>query len=230
MGAALVTAVTAVIETLSPRVPALGLGVLYLFAVVPIALMYGAAAAAAVSVASMAAFNYFFLPPLYSLDPGTSERWEVLLAFLASLLLVGLLTARAQREARRSARLADEQAALRRVATLVARRVPPQDVFEAVAREVDQLLGVAATHLGRYEVDGTVTGIAAWSSTGDHLPEGTRIALEGESVAGLVSRTGRPARMGDYERATGPGAAQGRELGLRSSVVPRSSSARARGE
>jgi GAF domain-containing protein len=59
------------------------------------------------------------------------------------------------------ARLADEQAALRRVATLVARGVPPPEVFAAVAREVGLLLGVDATHMARYEPDGTATGVAA---------------------------------------------------------------------
>ena len=68
------------------------------------------------------------------------------------------------------ARLADEQAALRRVATLVARGVPPPEVFAAVAREVGLLLGVDATHMGRYEPDGTATGVAAWSRTGDQIP------------------------------------------------------------
>jgi len=216
--AALVAAVTAVIALLEPRVPALGLGVLYLLAVVPIAVVYGGAVAGAVSVASMAAFTYLFLPPRYSLDPGTSERWSVLAAFLVSSLVVSQLAARLQREARRSARLADEQAALRRVATQVARGVPPPEVFAAVAREVGLLLGVDATHMGRYEFDGTATGVAAWSSAGDHIPVGTRVNLEGESVAGLVMRTGRPARMRGYDDASGPGAALGRQLGLRSSV------------
>jgi len=215
---ALVAAVTAVIALLEPRVPALGLGVLYLCAVVPVALRYGAAAAAAVSLASMVVFTFFFLPPRYNLDPGTSERWEVLLAFLASSLVVGMLTARSQREARRSGQLADEHAALRRVATLVARGVPPSEVFAAVAREVGLLLGVDATHMARYEPDGTATAVAAWSSAGNHVAVGTRVVLEGESVAGSVLRTGRPARMRGYEHASGTGAAMGRELGLRSSV------------
>ena len=216
--AALVAAVTAVIALLEPRVPALGLGVLYLLAVVPIALMYGLAVAGAVSVASMAAFTYFFLPPRYSLDPGTSERWEVLVAFLVSSLVVSQLAARSQREVRRAARLADEQAALRRVATLVARGVPPPELFAAVAREVGLLLGVDATHMGRYEPDGTATVVGAWSRAGEQVPIGTRVDLEGESVAGLVFRTGRPARIDDYEHASGPTAALSRELGMRSSV------------
>ncbi len=116
------------------------------------------------------------------------------------------------------ARLADEQAALRRVATLVARGVPPPEVFAAVAREVGLLLGVDAMHMGRYELDGTATGVAAWSPTGDRFPIGTHVDVDGESVAALVSRTGRPARMHGYEKARGAGAALGRELGLHSSV------------
>jgi PAS domain S-box-containing protein len=116
------------------------------------------------------------------------------------------------------ARLADEQAALRRVATLVARGVPPTQVFAAVAHEVGVLLGVDATHMARYELDGTATGVAAWSFAGDHKPVGTRVNTEGESIVGIVLRTGRPARMHSYENASGPAAALGRELGLRSSV------------
>jgi signal transduction histidine kinase len=116
------------------------------------------------------------------------------------------------------ARLADEQAALRRVATLVARGVPPPDVFAAVAHEVGVLIGVDVTHMARYELDGTATGVAAWSAAGDHKPVGTRVNTEGESIVGIVLRTGRPARMHSYEDAAGPAAALARELGLRSSV------------
>jgi PAS domain S-box-containing protein len=114
--------------------------------------------------------------------------------------------------------LADEQAALRRVATLVANGLPPADVFAAVAREVGVLLGVDTTHIARYEPDATATGVAAWSSAGDQIPVGTRVSLEGDSVASLVLRTGRPARMHSYEHASGAAAALGRELGLRSAV------------
>jgi PAS domain S-box-containing protein len=116
------------------------------------------------------------------------------------------------------ARLADEQAALRRVATLVALGVPPPEVFAAVAREVGLLLGVDATHMARYALDGTATSVAAWSPTGDQLPVGRRVDLGGDSVVGKVLRTGRPARLESYEHAAGSGAALGRELGLRSSV------------
>ena len=114
--------------------------------------------------------------------------------------------------------LAEEQAALRRVATLVARAVPPPDLFAAVAREVGVLVGGDATHVGRYEVEGTASLIASWSRTGDHIPVGTLAPIDGENVCSLVLRTGRPARMNSYDDASGPIAAMLRELGIRSSV------------
>ena len=116
------------------------------------------------------------------------------------------------------AQLADEQAALRRMATLVARGVRPPEVFAAVAQGVGLLLGVDATHMARYEPDGTATGVAAWSVAGDHKPVGTRVSTAGESIVGIVLRTRAAARMHGYENASGPAAALGRELGLRSSV------------
>ncbi|MCW3063066.1 MAG: histidine kinase, partial [Solirubrobacterales bacterium] len=114
--------------------------------------------------------------------------------------------------------LADEQGALRRLAMAVARAVPPPEVFAAVAREVGQLLGVDATHVGRYGRDGTATGVAGWSRAGDHTPVGIRAAMEGDTVMAMVLRTGRPARLDGYDDASGPGAALGREMGLHSSV------------
>ena len=78
--------------------------------------------------------------------------------------------------------------------------------------EVGVLLGVDAAHMARYELDGTATGVAAWSLAGDHKPVGTRVNTEGESIVGLVLRTGRPARIARLRECvrpcgrTGPGA------------------------
>jgi signal transduction histidine kinase/uncharacterized protein YoaH (UPF0181 family) len=115
------------------------------------------------------------------------------------------------------ARLADEQAALRRVATLVARGVPSPEVFAAVAREVGQLLDVDSAHMARYDGD-SVVGVASWG-TGAVVAGGTRTSLEGESVTARVFRTGRPERVEGYDGLPGEGAAVGREMGLRSSVA-----------
>jgi signal transduction histidine kinase len=217
--AALVAAISLVIALLEPNVPASGLGVLYLFAVVPIALAYGLSVAVAASLASMAVFDYFFLSPRSSFDPGVWDNWIILAAFLSAAFVVSGLAARSQHEARRSARLATEQAALRRVATLVARAVPSSELFQAVTREIGLLCGADMARLERYEGDGTVSAIAAWTrSNTAQLAVGTRFALEGESIARLVRETGHPARVDSYEGAGGPIATEAQQLGIRSSV------------
>jgi signal transduction histidine kinase len=116
-----------------------------------------------------------------------------------------------------SRRAAEEQAALRRVATLVARETAPDAVFAAVGREVGEVLGVDATHIGRYDPDGTVVSVAQWGSY-PGVPIGARFPLEGDSVSARVLRTGRPARMDDYEYAPGVIAATMRQLGIRFSI------------
>jgi PAS domain S-box-containing protein len=123
----------------------------------------------------------------------------------------------AGRDVTESRRAAEEQAALRRVATLVARETAPDAVFAAVGREVGEVLGVDATHLGRYEGDGTVVSVAQWGSYAG-VPVGARFPLEGDSVSARVLRTGRPARMDDYGDAPGVIAATIRQIGIRVSI------------
>jgi PAS domain S-box-containing protein len=116
------------------------------------------------------------------------------------------------------ARLAVEQAALRRVATLVARESPPAEVFAAVAEELGRLFDVAATRLVRYEQEDRATVVASWGRLANVLPVGTRLPLGGMNVISLVARTGRPARIDDYAEATGRIAEYGRELHARGAV------------
>jgi PAS domain S-box-containing protein len=123
----------------------------------------------------------------------------------------------AGRDVTESRHAAEEQAALRRVATLVARKTAPDAVFAAVGREVGEVLGVDATHLGRYDPDGTVVSVAQWgSNTGVEI--GARFPLDGDSVSARVLRTGRPARMDSYEDAPGVIAAKIRQVGIRFSL------------
>jgi PAS domain S-box-containing protein len=123
----------------------------------------------------------------------------------------------AGRDLTESRRAAEEQAALRRVATLVARETATDAVFAAVAREVGEVLGVDAAHLGRYDGDGTVVSVAQWGSH-PGVAIGARFPLEGDSVSARVLRTGRPARMDDYEDAPGVIASTIRRMGVRSAI------------
>ena len=116
-------------------------------------------------------------------------------------------------------RLAAEQAALRRVATLVARQHSPDDLFATLAEEVRVLLGVDASEILRYETDGTATMVAGWSDAAISLPVGERLPLDGENLASDVLRTGLPRRKEDYNDAPGAIAALSREVGIRSAVA-----------
>ena len=116
-------------------------------------------------------------------------------------------------------RLADEQAALRRVATLVARGAPPDEVFASVAQEVGRLLGADAAHVLRYEHDGTATLVAGWSREGDPQLVGTRYTIEDGTSSALMLGTGRPTRTDSYADHPGSIGARIRELGIQSSVA-----------
>jgi signal transduction histidine kinase/PAS domain-containing protein len=115
--------------------------------------------------------------------------------------------------------LAEEQAALRRVATLVARGVPPQDVFAAVAAEVGRLVPIDTTSILRYDGNGTATVVARWPETDvEAMQTGTRVTLEdvdGASLAELVLRTRGPARVDSYANVAGaPIVVEGRLWGV----------------
>jgi signal transduction histidine kinase len=115
--------------------------------------------------------------------------------------------------------LLEEQAALRRVATLVARAVSPSEVFEAVASEVARLLDAPATGLCRLEPDGTATIVALGGELARDLPVGSRFPVGGGVVVTSVARTWRAARIESYEKLPGLVGAVARRLGLRFGVV-----------
>jgi signal transduction histidine kinase len=115
--------------------------------------------------------------------------------------------------------LADEQAALRRVATLVARGEPPEVVFAAVAEEVGQLLRVDLANLFRYEPDRSETSVAAWGLARKHFPVGSRWPLTGHNLSTLVFETSHPVRVDHYaDSSSGALGAPIREMGIRSAV------------
>src|ERR1700722_15722835 len=129
----------------------------------------------------------------------------------------------------RLARLAEEQAALRRVPTLVARATSPEEVFAAVAEEVGRLLAVDFAILVRYDRQGILEVVGAWTRTGapPPTPVGGRLALGGRDVTTMVHQNGRPSRI-DYSDVSGViGQVASRDWGVRSSIgVPVSADSR----
>jgi GAF domain-containing protein len=148
-------------------------------------------------------------------DPWAEEA-ETRLAAFTELVATAIANAES-RDVR--FRLADEQAALRRVATLVARDSPPGEVFDAVAMEVGTLLDAETTVVGRYDGDGAATAIGSWSASPGGVTVGTRSVVGGHNVLTLVAETERPARVDGYDGATGEASEIARHHGWRSSIA-----------
>ena len=156
------------------------------------------------------------------LPAGTEHR----LAGFTELVATAIANTQARVELRA---YAEEQAALRRIAVLVARAAPPEEVFSVVAAEVGRRLGANLTTVARYDPGDEVTVLGAWSSTGEAMPFsiGIRGPLGGRNVITLVFRTRRPVRFDDYGDATGLAADVGRGWGFRAAVgVPISAEGR----
>jgi signal transduction histidine kinase len=134
--------------------------------------------------------------------------------------------------------LAEEQAALRRVATLVATGVRPVDVFSAVADELGHLIGAEATFVARvdltneperaptaalagepWEPEGACTVVSSYGWTRDAVPAGFRVELRPGMVMTAALRTGRPARINGEPLRAGPFGAYVRDFGLRAAVA-----------
>jgi PAS domain S-box-containing protein len=339
VAASLIVAETLVLYPLKRIAPENTLGVVYLLGVVVVAIVWGFWPAAATSMASVLAFDYFHIPPVFALSPTQAGDWVTIIIFLVVALVASTLTGLARSRAaeayqRRRALerffdlssdliciadsvyltrvnaafertlgysphdllarpfvdfihpadrdlaldalnqlsdgdgpvhledrcickdgsvrwlewnvvsdqgliycagrdvterrrqqdelgvLAEQQAALRRVATLVARAVSPPEVFSAVTGELARVLGVHYSLLWRYEPDRAATLLAARDDDPGlkKIPVGERFSLEGESVAAMVLRSGRAARMDSYEDAPGSAAARFRDLGIRAAV------------
>jgi len=132
LSVAVLVVVTLAIVLLKSFVPVLSLGVLYVFAVLPIAVAFGLIYAGLVSVASMLAFNWFFLPPVHSFTLSDSRNWFALAVYLVTAVVVSGLATRARRRAVEAEQREVETALLADVATSL---MQGQDV----AGELDQI-------------------------------------------------------------------------------------------
>jgi len=145
--------VSAAIAVLKRWMPVLSLGVLYLFAVLPVSVLWGLALASAVSVASMLAFNWFFLPPTHTFQLRDGANWAVLAVYLATAVVVSALAARARRRAE-LAEAREREAAARAAAEL-----------EAEALRRSDSLKTALLHAVSHDLRSPLTAIVAAASS-----------------------------------------------------------------
>jgi signal transduction histidine kinase len=151
--------------------------------------------------------------------------------FIAVSAITSLILAAVTAERRSAARalaateatqraLADEQSALRRVATLVAGEAPPSRVFEQVTEEVGRLLALPAASVMHYDGARTATIVGTWSEDGrPPFPVGASLDLDGDSVVAKVLRSGTAQRVDRYAEAQGTLAETLRSFGYRAAVA-----------
>ena len=144
--------VTAAIAELKPYVPVLSLGVLYVFAVLPVAVVWGIGPATLVSVASMLAFNWFFLPPTHTFQLSDGANWLALAVYLVTAVVVSALAASARRRAELAELREREAAAL------------AGEVLEAEALRRSDAIKTAVLHAVSHDLRSPLTAIVAASS------------------------------------------------------------------
>jgi signal transduction histidine kinase len=144
----------------------------------------------------------FFAPPFVNPRAGLQPNLVSLIGFAVAGVVVAVLIGELAKLAEEQASSRRVEAALRRVATLVAVGAPPDELFVAVCEEAGELLHADQTTMNRYEPDDTVTCVAGWSRSGDAVPLGARLRLGGENLTTVVARNHRPARMDSYSDAS----------------------------
>jgi PAS domain S-box-containing protein len=143
------------------------------------------------------------------------DNTETRLAEFTELVSAAILNAQAREDLRG---LLDEQAALRRVATLVARGTEATAVFDAVCVETGRLMDATTVNLARFTADGFNLTMAGWSAHDTHVPAGTRLPLSVDTINGVIQRTAAPARVDSYEGASSELAQIIQQRGIRSEV------------
>jgi two-component system sensor histidine kinase KdpD len=144
--------VTAAVAALQPYVPVLSLGVLYVFAVLPIAVLWGISLGTFVSVASMLAFNWFFLPPKHTFRLSEGSNWLALAVYLVTAIVVSALAASARRRAEIAELREREAAAL------------AEEVLEAEALRRSDAIKTAVLHAVSHDLRSPLTAIVAAAS------------------------------------------------------------------
>ena len=203
--AAAVTAPIALAAALMPlrgRISITNVALLMVVAVAPVA--FGSRVAGSVAALSAAlAFDFFWTPPFFHLNTYYVQDVVGTAVYLAVVIVVGELFSQNRRHRTKAEELASEQAALRRVATLVAKGAPADKVFAAVAEEVGNLADACAAQIFRYEPDGSVVRLAAWGSGTKDLKLGARYPPGAYNVAAMMLHSGRRVHIDDT--GGGPG-------------------------
>ncbi len=230
VAAGLIAAEVGVVRLLRDPPPHSTYAIVFMFGVLVMSAGWGLGLSVLTTVASAIAYLQVHLDggPLLPLKPIDVLTLSVFLPIAGIANVLGWQLRTRARDAHQSwqvateatervSELADQQGALRRVATQIAEGRSPADVLSSVADEVAAVLHVRNAGLVRYEPGGTATLVAAHDEPGlTTVSVGTTFPLDGDDVIAMVRTTGRPARMDTH--ADGSTAALVRDLGLHACV------------
>jgi two-component system sensor histidine kinase KdpD len=147
LGALTVVVVTVLIEVIDDYVPVLSLGVLYVFAVLPIAVFWGPLLAIPVAVASMLAFNFFFLPPVYTFTLSERSNWFALAVYVVTAVVVGTLASRYRTRGAEAEQREREAALLADIAAELLRGMLLEQQLGRIEERTAAVLGVSAVRI-----------------------------------------------------------------------------------
>jgi signal transduction histidine kinase len=242
-----IAAETLLVHALQRVAPESTFGAVFLLGVLVVSAGWGIRLSLATSIVSALVYVRFHMETHGAVMPSQPEDIAAIAVFVPVALLANILVGQARlrtaeaeqrtleadraaaaaREAQRLiaishaevSELAQQQAALRRVATLVARGSPPDEVYSAAVDELAGSLGLDHVALLLFPGDGSSTVLASRDSHGaSKFAVGERLLLDSDSVTALVARTGEPARVDDYAVVSGTLAARIRDVGIRSAV------------
>ena len=146
-GAGAVAIVTGAVAIFEQFVPVLSLGVLYVFAVLPVAVLWGTSYGVGVAIASMLAFNFLFLPPRYSFSIEERSVWFSLAVYLTTAIVVGGLASGARRRRDEALQREREAALLADVASELLRGARLEDELGDIAARTASVLGVSSARI-----------------------------------------------------------------------------------
>jgi two-component system sensor histidine kinase KdpD len=149
VGAGSVSVVSLAVAALRPHLPVLSLGVLYVFAVLAVAVRWGIALAVVTSVASMLTFNWFFLPPTHTFQLRDGANWAVLAVYLVTAVVVSALAAAARQRSDDAEQRRREADVLAEAAGDLLRGV---ELTEELDKLADLVAGALHVHGARLEL------------------------------------------------------------------------------
>ena len=191
---AAVAVVSVGVWALEPHAPVVSLGVLYLFAVLPVAALCGLPFAIPVSIVSMLVFNWFFLPPTHTFRLADSENWVALAVYLVTAISVSALADRARRRTEEAEqRRREAERAMEEARASEERRL--REAVEAEALRRSDAVKTAVLRSVSHDLRSPITAITTASEVlrelGDSLPEDDRDEL----IAAILAQVQRLDRL-----------------------------------